>query len=148
MLLDEGWQVRGTSRGVGGLNEIAAAGMEAAEADPERPGTVLDLVGDVTVVVWLLGSAVGPTTELEAIHGPRLASLLEKLVDTPVRGFAYQGAGSLDDELLAGGRAIVSDAAVRWRIPVTFVEGSAGTAQDWADETVRRVVGLIGERSK
>ena len=27
-LLGEGWQVRGTSRGIGGLEEIAAAGLE------------------------------------------------------------------------------------------------------------------------
>ena len=58
-LVERGWAVRGTSRTESGLAEIAAAGIEPALADPERPGTVLDLVGDVAVVAWLLGSAVG-----------------------------------------------------------------------------------------
>ncbi|MGI9557063.1 MAG: hypothetical protein ACR2N5_03885 [Solirubrobacterales bacterium] len=142
-LLAEGWEVRGTSRSVGGLNEIAAAGLEAAEADPERPGTVLDLVADVTVLVWLLGSAAGPRNEVEAIHGPRLASLLEKLVDTPVRGFAYEASGSVTSEVLAGGRALVSDAATRWHIPVAFIEGQVRSADDWAAASRERVLGLV-----
>ena len=41
------------------LAVIEAAGIEAAIADPVRPGTILDLVGDVAVVHWLLGSASG-----------------------------------------------------------------------------------------
>ena len=61
-LLAEGWSVRGTSRGEAGAEAIGAAGIEAAEADPDRLGTVLDLIGDVTVVVWLMGSASGPET--------------------------------------------------------------------------------------
>jgi uncharacterized protein YbjT (DUF2867 family) len=94
-LLDEGWAVRGTSRGGEGLAEIEAAGIEPEPADPDRPGTVLDLVGDVAVVAWLLGSAVGPAEQLEAIHGSRLERILERLVDTPVRGFVYEAAGSV-----------------------------------------------------
>ena len=35
----------------------SVAELHRAGADPDRPGTVLDLVGDVAVVVWLLGSA-------------------------------------------------------------------------------------------
>ena len=35
------------------------AGIEPALADPADPGTVLDLVGDVAAVYWLLGSARG-----------------------------------------------------------------------------------------
>ena len=57
---------------------------------------MLELCGDVAVVVWLLGSASGEPETIAAIHGPRLESLLEKLVDSPVRGFAYEAAGSVD----------------------------------------------------
>jgi uncharacterized protein YbjT (DUF2867 family) len=49
-LLEEGWAVRGTSRGAEGLAEIEDAGIEPALADPERPATLLELVGDVTAV--------------------------------------------------------------------------------------------------
>ena len=89
-LAARGWQVRGTSRVDSGLEAIDHAGLEPALADPDRPGTILELIGDVAVVVWLLGSADGEADELAAIHGPRLERLLEKLVDTPVRGFAYE----------------------------------------------------------
>src|SRR3954469_22991118 len=58
-LAELGWQVRGTSRGPEERDATEAAGLEWTQADPDRPGTVLDLCGDVAVVVWLLGSAAG-----------------------------------------------------------------------------------------
>src|SRR4029450_656626 len=86
---------------------IGAAGFEPAPADPERPGTVLELCGDVAAVVWLVGSAPGDSEKVSTIHGPRLERLLEKLVDSPVRGFAYEAAGSVPRETLAEGARIV-----------------------------------------
>jgi len=119
-LLDEGWQVRGTSRRQEGLASIGAAGIEAALADPEQPGTVLDLVGDVTTVIWLLGSATGSAESIEAIHGPRLERLLERLVETPVRRFVYEASGRVDGAILDRGTRIVRGAGERWRVPVTI----------------------------
>jgi len=117
--------VRGTSRREEGLAAIEAAGIEPALADPEQPGTVLDLVGDVADLYWLLGSAAGPAENLEAIHGPRLERLLERLVETPVRRFAYEAEGSVDREILERGSSIVRAAGERWRIPVTIGSGEA-----------------------
>jgi hypothetical protein len=134
--------VRGTSRTGEGLDAIEAAGLDSAEADPDRPGTVLDLCGDVAVVVWLLGSAVGSADALSAIHGPRLERLLEKLVDSPVRGFAYEAVGSADADLLAAGRAIVERAGERWRIPVTSLT-SPRDEQGWAVRAAAKVAGLL-----
>lgn len=116
-LLAEGWAVRGTSRREEGLAAIEAAGIEPAIADPERPGTILDLVGDVTVLVLLLGGTTGSEEELEAIHGPRLERLMEHLVETPVRGVLYEGT--------EGGEQIVRSAAQTWRIPVEIVAPEA-----------------------
>lgn len=121
-LLAEGWAVRGTSRLEQGLGAIEAAGIEPALADPENPGTVLDLVGDVAAVVWLLGSATGPAESVEAIHGARLEHLLERLVETPVRRFVYEASGSVDTEILARGASIVRAAGACWRIPVTIAD--------------------------
>jgi nucleoside-diphosphate-sugar epimerase len=118
-LLAEGWAVRGTSRSDGGLAAIEAVGIEAALADPVEPGTVLDLVGDVAAVYWLLGSAEGPAENLEAIHGSRLERLLERLVETPVRRFVYEGSVSVEAGILERGSAIVRAAGERWRIPIT-----------------------------
>jgi uncharacterized protein YbjT (DUF2867 family) len=120
-LLDAGWAVRGTSRREAGLAAIEAAGIEPALADPDRPATVLDLVGDVAAVHWLLGSASGERENLEAIHGSRLERLLEHLVETPVRRFVYEAFGSVDPELLATGAALVESAASTWRIPVQIL---------------------------
>lgn len=108
-LLAEGWAVRGTSRREEGLAAIEAAGIEPELADPYRPGTILELVSDVTVLVLLLGGARGREEELAAIHGPRLERLLEHLVETPVRGVVYEGSES--------GAEIVSAASRTWRIP-------------------------------
>jgi uncharacterized protein YbjT (DUF2867 family) len=120
-LLEEGWAVRGTSRRQEGLAAIEAAGIEPALADPEQPGTLLDLVADVADVYWLLGSAVGSEENLEAIHGPRLERFLERLVETPVRRFVYEAAGTVDLAILEGGAAAVRTAAERWRIPTEIV---------------------------
>ena len=55
--------------------------------------------------------------------------LCEKLVDTPVRGLVYEGAGSLPDEVLAGGAEIVRRAAATWSIPVEVRRRSR--CEDW-----------------
>jgi uncharacterized protein YbjT (DUF2867 family) len=129
-LLEQGWAGRGTSRREDGLAAIEAAGIEPALADPEQPDTLLDLVADVTAVFWLLGSAVGPEENLAAIHGPRLERFLERLVETPVRRFVYEAAGSVDASLLARGTEIVEAASTRWRIPVDVADEPVGPAID------------------
>jgi uncharacterized protein YbjT (DUF2867 family) len=112
------------------LREIEAAGLEAALADPEQPGTLLELVGDVAAVYWLLGSAVGSAESLKAIHGPRLERFLERLVETPVRRFIYEASGTVDPAILARGRAAVEAASETWRIPVEIVEETADRPAD------------------
>lgn len=145
-LMGRGWQVRGTSRTPEGRGAIDAAGIEAAEADPDRPGTVLELCGDTAVMIWLLGAAGGDAPALDGIHGSRLERLLEKLVDTPVRGFVYEAVGPAEAaERLAGGRQIAERAALTWRIPVVSLEakrgeaGWAGSAADAVERSLLRV---------
>lgn len=119
-LIAEGWAVRGTSRREEGLEAIEAAGIEPALADPDRPGTILELVNDVAVLVLLLGSATGSEEELAAIHGPRLERLMEHLVETPVRGVVYEGT--------EGGSEVVRAAGRTWRIPVEILVGERSAA--------------------
>ncbi len=134
--------MRGTSRREEGLEEIDRSGLEPAMADPDRPGTILELCRDVAVVVWLLGSASGEEKSIRAIHGPRLERLLERLVDTPVRSFVYESAGSVDPVDLDGGRRIVLDASDRWRIPVAFIGDAAGRV-GWAEQAAASVSGSL-----
>jgi uncharacterized protein YbjT (DUF2867 family) len=141
-LLARGWQVRGTTRSPARLTEIEAAGIEPAVADPDSPGTVHGLVGDVTVLVWLLGSATGGAAAAAAIHGPRLERLLEKLVDTPVRGVVYEGTGSVGADLLAGGAEAVERAHRTWLLPAAILRADRAERR-WAERAADAVAGLV-----
>lgn len=140
-LLGLGWRVRGTSRQPSGLATIEAAGIEAGPADPDSAGTVLELCDDVAVVIWLLGRMDGAPGQTAAIHGSRLESLLRKLVDSPVRGFAYEAVGSVSGSTLAAGARITERAGKTWRIPVALLDEER-SEPGWAVRTAAVVAGL------
>jgi nucleoside-diphosphate-sugar epimerase len=130
-LRERGWAVRGTSRDQRAVAAIEASGIESALADPDRPATVLDLVADVAVVAWLMGSAAGNPALVDGIHGSRLEGLLSRLVDTPVRGFVYESAGSVAPRQLARGAEIVREASDRWRIRTEAVDADPAALEQW-----------------
>lgn len=142
-LLAEGWAVRGTSRREEGLAAIEAVGIEPALADPDRVGTVLELVGDVAVLFHLLGSASGEPEALAEIHGPRLERLLEKVVDTPVRGLVYEAVGSVDGSVLAAGSELVRTASSTWRIPAEIVASEPNDPAEWSQIMRDLALGLL-----
>jgi nucleoside-diphosphate-sugar epimerase len=141
-LLEAGWQVRGTTRAPDRAEAIEGARIDAATADPDRAATILDQVGDVTLIFWLLGSALGGNEAVAAIHGPRLERVLSEIVDTPVRGFVYEGAGAVEPRHRERGAAIVRAAGERWRIPVAVTETSPGDRQAWREEMLAAARGL------
>lgn len=143
-LRDDGWEVRGTSRDPDRRVEIDDAGIDAVVADPDRVGTVLDHVADVTLVAWLLGSASGESETIEAIHGPRLERLLEELVDTPVRGVLYEAAGSVDGATLREGARVAVAASERWRIPVALLEHDPADWRGWVGAARTEIHALLG----
>jgi nucleoside-diphosphate-sugar epimerase len=143
-LRDAGWQVRGTTRDAHGIEEIAAAGLEGSVADPDRVGTLMDEIADVTLVFWLLATASGDEEAVAALHGPRLERLLEEVVDTPVRGLVYEAAGTVSRDLLAGGEAIVNSASERWRIPVAVIDADPGETDVWLAAMVDAARRLTG----
>ena len=123
----EGHAVRGTTRSGDRLAAIEAAGVEGVVADPDRLGTIMGQLAGVTVVCWLMGTA----TAAPELHGPRLETLLERLVDTPVRGIVYEAAGTVEPGLLAGGAESVRAAAERWRMPAEVVEAEPADHAAW-----------------
>jgi hypothetical protein len=130
-LLEGGWRVRGTTRDPGRAPGIEAAGIEPAIADPDRVGSILELISDVTLIYWLLGSARGKADAVAQLHGPRLERVLEGIVDTPVRGFVYEAEGTVPAGRLQAGVGIVRAASRRWRIPVAIAEGATQEPPAW-----------------
>ncbi len=135
-----GHAVRGTTRQPERLQAIAAAGADPVLADPDRLATLLPALDHVSVVVLPLGSASGSPELVSALHGPRLAALLRKLIDTPVRGVVYEASGSVDTSVLARGAAQVASACERSRIAHVLV--SAGPA-DWTEVMAAAVARVL-----
>ncbi len=142
-LVAEGHTVRGTTRSPDRLEPIEAAGAEAVLADPDRLGTLLPALQGVSAVCWLMGSASGPAEAAAALHGPRLRSLLEKVVDTPVRGVVYEAAGALPPDLLERGGAIVRAAGATYRMPVCVVEAEGSAVPAWVDAMRAAVAAVL-----
>jgi nucleoside-diphosphate-sugar epimerase len=143
-LAGRGWAVRGSTRDEGRLAEIETAGLEPVLADPDRVGTVLEQVEGVTVVFWLMGTAAGSEDEIAAVHGPRLERMLEKLVDSPVRGFVYESAGTVGEPNLSVGARLVAEAAERWRIPVRSIDADPRDRGAWLAAMAGAADELVG----
>lgn len=142
-LVADGHAVRATSRHTANATAIAATGAEAVTADPDRLGTVMAHLQGVSVLCWLMASARGEPELVGALHGPRLRSLLEALVDTHVRGFVYEAGGPVDHELLARGAAIVREVGQTYRMPVEVVDADPG-GSDWREAMRRAVARALG----
>ncbi|MGI8596676.1 MAG: hypothetical protein ACR2LY_05250 [Thermoleophilaceae bacterium] len=138
-LVAGGHAVRGTTRHSGRIAAIEAVGAQAVVADPDRLGTLTRHVEGVSVLCWLMGTAVGEPDAIDALHGPRLESMLEALVDTPVRGVVYEAAGTVAAERLEEGAAAVRRAAALYRMPVEVVSADPGRSEDW----VKAMVGAV-----
>jgi hypothetical protein len=126
-LAGSGHAVRGTSRSPARSLELERAGTEGVVADPDRLGTLVSALASVTVVCWLMGTAVGSPE----VHGARLQTLMEHLVDTPVRGLVYEAAGTVDTALLERGASIVREASQTWHIRVGIVDTAPSSHEDW-----------------
>ena len=142
-LLERGHAVRVTTRRDEGVVAVEQAGAEAVRADPDRLATLLPHLGGVSALCWLLASAQGDPDDLRALHGPRLETILETLVDTHVRGVVYEAAGTVPATLLDEGAATVERVARTFRIPVAVVRHPAGDAAGWVAATATAVDSVL-----
>jgi hypothetical protein len=131
--------VRGTTRDPARVPELEAAGVEPAVGDPYRLATLMPHVANTSALVWLMGSATGE--DVEALHRTRLQTVLERLVDTPVRGMVYEAAGRLPAPLFREGAAAVRRAALTWQMPNVIVEQDPAARDAW----VRAMVAAVEE---
>ena len=119
--------MRGTTRSSERLAALEAAGVEGALADPDRLATIVPALSAVSVVCWLMGTAEGSPE----VHGARLQTLVEHLVDTPVRGLVYEAAGTVDASLLQRGAQIVRVASETWHIRGEVVSADPAAHEEW-----------------
>ena len=64
-------------------------------------------------------------------------------MDTPVRGFVYEAAGSVPGATLAAGAVLVRAAGERWRIPVAILEADPVDHQGWVRDAAAAARGLL-----
>jgi uncharacterized protein YbjT (DUF2867 family) len=128
--------VRGTSRRADRVAELETAGNEGVVADPDRLATIVPVLSGVSVVCWLMGTAV----ESPEVNGARLQTLLEHLVDTPVRGLVYEAAGTVDPALLKQGAHILREASRVWHIRGEVVSADPAAREEWLG-TMKEAVG-------
>lgn len=130
-LAEEGHAVRIVTRDARRRGEIEAAGAECWPGTPDVVGTLRYALDNVTVLLWLLGTATGPPEELAALHGPRLRMLLDKTTDTTVRGVVIETAGSVDAAILAAATVEARRAWATNEIPFALLDADPGRPDRW-----------------
>jgi uncharacterized protein YbjT (DUF2867 family) len=130
-LVAGGYAVRGTTRDPDRAPAIAAAGAEPYVGDPGRLATLVGALDAVGVLCWLLAGATGDADDVAALHGPRLQTMLEEVVDTPVRGVVYEAKGTVDGGLLEAGADIAAEASRRWSIPLARLDADPRDVDGW-----------------
>lgn len=144
LLTADGHAVRVVTRDPGRHAAIAAAGAEPYDGDPDRIGTLRYALDNVTVLVWAMGTATGPDpVGVAALHGTRLEMLLERTIDTTVRGVLYECSGPLPVELLSQGAQIVERLCRRNEIPYGLLHHPPEDPDGWAASAADAVERLL-----
>ena len=142
-LVSAGHVVRGTTRDRTKLAAIEAAGAEGVVADPSRLATVMPLLDGASAVCWLMGTADGSADSVEAVHGTRLESMLELIVDTHARGFVYE-TGALAREL---GIHAARCAQEVYEMPIEVLETDPREHDAWLRDARAAALRVIAARS-
>jgi len=130
-LVAEGHAVRAVTRRAAARADIEAAGAECFPGDPDVVGTLRYALDNVTVLLWLLGTATGPAEKVAALHGSRLRMMLDKTTDTTVRGVVYEAVGPVGADVLAAGVEEVRHARRTNEIPYALLETGRDDGAAW-----------------
>ncbi len=120
-LAGEGHAARVVTRREERRAQIEDAGAECWIGDPDRLATLRGALEGVTIACWLLGSAAGTEEQLRELHGPRLRSFIGQAIDTTMRGFVYEAAGSVAPAILGEGERIAREACSYNEIPLAVL---------------------------
>ncbi len=143
-LVAEGHAVRAVTRREDGRAAIEAAGGECWIGDPDVVGTLRYALDNVTLLLWLLGTASGGPSAVAALHGPRLRMMLDRTTDTTVRGVVYEAAGSADPEALATGSEEVRAAGRTNEIPYALLHADPADLAAWLGDAHSAIERLLG----
>jgi hypothetical protein len=128
-LVAEGHAVRAVTRDEGKRTRLEKASCECWIGDPDRIGTLRYALENATVLLWLLD-----TVDVPELHGSRLEMMLERTVDTTVRGVLYEG---------RRGEAVVQAAHDRHGIPIAFLEVDPDDTERWVAQARARIDELL-----
>jgi uncharacterized protein YbjT (DUF2867 family) len=142
-LVGDGHAVRITTRSEDGRAAIEQAGAECWVGTPDRLATLRGGLDSVTILCWMLGTAVGSPEELRALYTTRLELFLTQAIDTTVRGFLYESRGGVDAELLAAGERTVRTITERSAIPAVVLDADPERPEEWVAQARAAVEGLL-----
>jgi hypothetical protein len=145
-LVAEGHAVRAVTRREEARAGIEAAGCECWIGTPDVIGTLRYALDNVTVLLWLLGTASGPPEQVAALHGSRLRMMLEKTADTTVRGVVYEASGTVAPGVLAAGVEEVRRARRTNEIPYALVDADPADRAAWLGSARAAVDALLTAR--
>jgi uncharacterized protein YbjT (DUF2867 family) len=133
-LAAEGHAVRIVTRREERRAAIEAAGCECWIGDPDRIGTLRYALDNATVLLWLLATAEGPGAA--QLHGSRLRMMLERTIDTTVRGVVYEGTDAAGLEEMERARRLN-------QIPYVVLSTDAADADAWRHEARQAIESLL-----
>jgi hypothetical protein len=126
----EGHAPRMVTRDPGRRGEIEAVGGECVIGDPDVVGTLRYALDNVTILMWLLGRV-----DTEALHGSRWKMMLERTIDSTVRGIVYERGTD-------GGEALTREMAEFNGIPYAIVDSATDPWVPAARAAVDRLLGV------
>jgi hypothetical protein len=129
-LTADGHAVRFVTRHEGFREKIEAAGGECYLGDPDRIGSLRYGLDNVTVLLWLMGRA--PAGDL---HGSRLTMMMERTIDTTVRGMVYEGTD--------GGAEVVARMAAYNEIPFSILRVDRDDPDEWVTAVLGEIDGVL-----
>jgi hypothetical protein len=129
-LVADGHAVRFVTRHEARRAEVEAAGAECWIGDPDRIGSLRYALDNVTVLLWLLGRADG-----EDLHGSRLTMMMERTIDTTVRGIVYEGTSE--------GAAVVERMAGYNEIPYALIDVPREDEDAWTGAVLEAIDGIL-----
>jgi uncharacterized protein YbjT (DUF2867 family) len=147
-LIAEGHAVRAVTRSEERRADIEATGAECWIGDPDRVGTLRYALDNVTILLWALGTAKGEPERVAALHGSRLEMMLERTVDTVVRGVVYEAAGTVGDEALARGTEEVRRANATNEVPFALLDADPADTATWVTAARAAIDGLLAPTAR